>query len=290
MCHLFLWMDSVTVAPPTAGRAQAVGMLRTCILSNGLVLEEEIVDWQPPHGYAYRGIDATHPFGLRVHLGVLSFAPVSNETPTEQGCRFVWQQYFDHNNVPAMRKQLEQSMAAAISSLIRQFGGCSLVKESKPSKCLGAQYDNFNKFPVWFTALTTLFFISNLFVFGIASLVNPSLPFPDVGQTAAFPIQFFAIRHIAFAFPLLYGLVRRDVKILTVMYSIFIVMSALDIALLAIYGYYIPILGLLPFVEHLPTIGTVVLGVGAFLVPVGAGLWFLTSQSKQEGALRSRET
>ena len=48
MCQVFSWMDSVTVAPPAATGAQAVGALRTCILGNGLVLEEEIVDWQPP--------------------------------------------------------------------------------------------------------------------------------------------------------------------------------------------------------------------------------------------------
>ena len=142
------------------------------------------------------------------------------------------------------------------------------------------QMTNTTKFPIWFTALTVLFFISNLFVFGITSLLFPSVPFPEAGEAAAFPIQFFAIRHIAFAFPLLYGLLRKNVKVLTVMYSIFFIMSVLDIAILAIYGYNIPILGLIPAVAQLPTMGKVILGVGAFLIPVGAGLWYLTAKAK----------
>ncbi len=123
---------------------------------------------------------------------------------------------------------------------------------------------------------------SNLFVFGLISLIYPSLPFPNAGQAATFPIQFFAVRHIAFAFPLLYGLVRKDVKVLTVMYSIFAIMSVLDIALLAIYGYNIPILGLISFVVQLPTVGKVVLGICVFLVPIGSGLWYLLTQNQGE--------
>ncbi len=120
MCQVFSWMDSVTVASPVASGEQTVGVLRTCIMDNGLVLEEEIVDWQPPQGYAYRGIDATHPFGMRGHVSVLSF------TPVECGCQFVWQQYFDHSNIPAMREQLKQSMEAAVETLLRRFGSRSL--------------------------------------------------------------------------------------------------------------------------------------------------------------------
>jgi len=132
------------------------------------------------------------------------------------------------------------------------------------------------KFPRWFSLLSGLFFISNLFVFGLATLLRPSLAFPDAGAAAVFPIQFFAVRHIAMAFPLLYGLVWRDVKTLTIMYTIFVTMSALDILLLGIYDYPIPILGLIPFIEKLPTWGSVLVGVGMFLVPIGLALKYLT--------------
>ena len=86
-------------------------------MENGLVLEEEIIDWQPPHGYAFRGIEATHPFGMRGHVGVLTFKP------TEAGCELIWQHYFNHSNVPAMREQLEQSMKSAIKALQGQIDG-----------------------------------------------------------------------------------------------------------------------------------------------------------------------
>ena len=80
-------------------------------MSNGLVLEEEIVDWQPPHGYASRGVDTTHPFGMRGHVAVLAVIPAKH------GSQLVWQQYFEHSNVPAMAEQMEQSMAAAIRTV-----------------------------------------------------------------------------------------------------------------------------------------------------------------------------
>lgn len=132
--------------------------------------------------------------------------------------------------------------------------------------------NNSIKFPLWFTILTVMFFVSNLIIFGLATLFRPSLTFPNTGDTAVFPIQFFAVRHIAMAFPLLYGLMRKDVKILKVMYSIFIVMSVLDITLLGIYGYPIPILGLIPFIGQLPTLGKVIVGIGVFLVPISWSL------------------
>jgi len=133
------------------------------------------------------------------------------------------------------------------------------------------------KFSAWFTSLTCLFFVSNLFIFGLLTLFNPDIAFPDAGIAAAFPIQFFAVRHIAFALPLLYGLIKRDIKILVVMYSIFITMSILDISLLAVYGYSIPILGLIPTIAQLPTLGTVLVGIGVFLLPMGLAINYLSS-------------
>ena len=139
---------------------------------------------------------------------------------------------------------------------------------------------NHARFPIWFSALTAFLFVSNLFIFGGAALFNPDLAFPNAGEGAVFPIQFFAVRHIAFAFPILYGLIRRDVKVLTVMYSIFIVMSGIDIVLLAIYGYNIPILGLMPAIGQLSTVGKVFVGLGGLFLPVAIGLWYLTSRAE----------
>lgn len=141
------------------------------------------------------------------------------------------------------------------------------------------------KFARWFSILTAFLFISNLFIFGMAALFNPNLAFPDAGERAAFPIQFFAVRHIAFAFPLLYGLVRRDVKVLVVMYSIFIILSGIDILLLGIYDYNIPVLGLIPVIEQLPAIGKVFFGLCSLFLPVGFGLWYLTTKAEAETAI-----
>ena len=134
------------------------------------------------------------------------------------------------------------------------------------------------QFPTWFTVLTALFFLSNLLVFGLLTLFSPHTAFPNSGDGAIFPIQFFAARHIAMAVPLLHGLIKKDVKILRVMYTIFIVMSIIDVVLLAIYGYDIPIVGLIPFVGNLPTVGKVILGILMFWVPIGASLRFLSQQ------------
>ncbi len=133
------------------------------------------------------------------------------------------------------------------------------------------------EFPTWFTALTGMFFLTNLFVFGGLTLFSPHTAFPGSGDGAIFPIQFFAARHIAMAIPLLHGLIKKDVTILKTMYTIFIIMSIIDVALLGIYGYNIPIVGLIPFVGNLPTIGRVILGILMFWVPIGASLKFLRS-------------
>lgn len=139
---------------------------------------------------------------------------------------------------------------------------------------------NDKKFPLWFSILTGLFVISNLFIFGIFSLIHPYLPFPDAGEAAKFPIQFFAIRHIALAVPLLHGLIRKDVKILRVMYTIFTVMSVLDVLLLGFNGYYIPVLSRIPFIGNLSTMGSVLVGILVFWVPLGLSMKYLRSQEE----------
>ena len=133
------------------------------------------------------------------------------------------------------------------------------------------------KFPVWFNIITVLFFASNLFVFGLATLFNPNFAFPGTGQAATFPIQFFAVRHIAMSVPLLHGLIRRDVKTLKVMYTIFMIMSVLDILLLGIYDYPIPVLGLIPVIGALSALGVVAVGIILFLLPIFLALRQLRS-------------
>ena len=78
------------------------------------------------------------------------------------------------------------------------------------------------KFPLWFTILTIVLIISNLLVFGLFSILHPELPWPDLGKTdAAFPIQFFAVRHIAFGIVLLHGLIKKKTIVLTACFHMF---------------------------------------------------------------------
>ena len=136
---------------------------------------------------------------------------------------------------------------------------------------------NTTRFPFWFSTLTFVYFLSNLFIFGGLSFFYPKIAFPDSGQSAVFPIQFFAIRHLAFAFPLLYGLVRKDIKVLLTCYSMFFVMTVLDVALLFIYGYDIPVIGELPFAAK------IAFSIMGFIGPVVLSLVFLLGRLKEAG-------
>jgi hypothetical protein len=115
--------------------------------------------------------------------------------------------------------------------------------------------------PIWVNAIGAGYFLGGFFIFGWLTLFYPTMTFPVEGNAAAFPIQFFAVRHIAIAVPLFHGLLAQDPKILRVCFTIFLVMAVLDVILLLIYGYYIPLIGPLPMPQ---TIGLSILG---FIVP-----------------------
>ena len=82
---------------------EQLGAKRTCLMGNGMVLEEIIVGWQEPQMYAYAGLDNNHPFGMRQHLSVSSCAALSAEST-----HLTWQHYFHHANAAAMCLQLDQ--------------------------------------------------------------------------------------------------------------------------------------------------------------------------------------
>ncbi len=133
------------------------------------------------------------------------------------------------------------------------------------------------RLPRWFSALTGALVVMNLFVFGLFSMIHPSLPWPDLGPEAAFPIQFFAARHVAFGVVLLHGLKSRDLTILRACYTIFFVIAVLDLGMLAAHGYYIPVLSRL--LGELSTAPTVALSLGLFVLPMGLCLAWLRRQA-----------
>ncbi len=130
------------------------------------------------------------------------------------------------------------------------------------------------KFPLWFTILTWVLVISNLFIFGIFSIIHPDLAFPDLGKTdAAFPIQFFAIRHVAFGVVLLHGILKKNVEVLRALYTVFLIIAILDVALLAIYGYYVPVL--VKFVGELSLPVTLLISSCMFILPMALTVRYL---------------
>ena len=61
LCQLFPWMQQIEVDNTAAQTPNGLGAKRRCHFGNGLVLEETIVGWWPPNGYAYRSTDEAHP-------------------------------------------------------------------------------------------------------------------------------------------------------------------------------------------------------------------------------------
>ncbi len=110
MCRTFPWMHNVEINNYTAN-VFGLGSTRRCHFGNGLVLEERIVGWVPPCGYAYRSTDFNHPFGMRGHVGTVDIVPTAN------GCVLTMKHYFDHSNPAAMRDKLQESMQAAVRNL-----------------------------------------------------------------------------------------------------------------------------------------------------------------------------
>lgn len=112
-------------------------------------------------------------------------------------------------------------------------------------------------------------------VFGFGVYFFPLTAFSESSANAEFPARFMAIRHIAFALPLLHGILTRNVTILRMMYLIFWVMALLDVITIAAYGYYIPFLG----ASALSPIATTIVAFTLFLIPMSiAAAWFLRNR------------
>ena len=139
--------------------------------------------------------------------------------------------------------------------------------------------NNSKSLPMWLLAICWIFFVSNLFVFGLIPFFNPAFAFPFPEETSvagAFPIRFFAIRHIAFAVPLLHGTITQDVRILRAVFTMFLVMTVLDIAVVVLNPtYYIPVIE--GFVDF-PGWGTLLFGLAFFILPVSLVLSRLHSE------------
>ncbi|MEM7802852.1 MAG: SRPBCC family protein [Chloroflexota bacterium] len=125
MCRLFPWMHRIDLeTEPAVDQSDPERpLIRRCHFGNGMVLEEEILDWIPPEFYAYRGVEESHPFGMVGHVGTIACLSVDN------GTHLSWQQYFDHRNPTAMGSQIGSNMEMALERLSEAFGGKIIKKE-----------------------------------------------------------------------------------------------------------------------------------------------------------------
>ncbi len=139
------------------------------------------------------------------------------------------------------------------------------------------------KLATWFVGLTALLILSNVVLFGLMSIFRPDLPWPSLGGGEAdFPIQFFAVRHLAFGIVLIRALVSKDLIMLKTLYHLFLLISIFDIALLAWKGYYIPLL--VNLVGETSALVSALIALGIFLVPMGLGLKYIhTELQKNQG-------
>ena len=126
--------------------------------------------------------------------------------------------------------------------------------------------------PGWLIGMSWMVLAGTLFVFGLGTFFWPSEAFPAAGEGSEFPIRFMAIRHVAFALPLLHGILTRNATILATMYRIFWVMSLLDVITLVAFDYYIPFVG----PDALSRWVTGVLAFGLFFVPMTVATFHLT--------------
>lgn len=110
MCRIFPWMHDVALVEADE-QYGGIGASRRCYFGNGLVLEETMIGWWPPNGYAFRVEDDEHPFGMRDHVGTIWFES------TNDGSRITWKQYFNHSNPAAMRQNLFESMTIALNNV-----------------------------------------------------------------------------------------------------------------------------------------------------------------------------
>ncbi|MCB9795835.1 MAG: hypothetical protein H6741_24325 [Alphaproteobacteria bacterium] len=125
------------------------------------------------------------------------------------------------------------------------------------------------KLPTWLNVMLALVALSNLLVFGLYAFAVPTGVFPDVNEAAEYPVRFFAIRHIAIAFPLIHGLIHQNRDVLRAMFHLFLVIAALDVGSILTFGWSYPFLGPLPLAVN------ALIGVMVFIGPMALGTWAL---------------
>lgn len=110
-------VEKVQVDNTHAEVAGGQGATRYCTLSNGAVLTEKIVGFDPPHLFGYAVADG-NTFGVQGHLALINL-----ETDAKSHTLLTWRQYFNHPDIDALTKEISAMLDGGIQGLIDRFGG-----------------------------------------------------------------------------------------------------------------------------------------------------------------------
>jgi len=110
-------IERVQVDNTNAEVVGGYGATRYCTLSNGAVLTEKIVEFDPPHLFGYAVADG-NAFGVQGHLALINL-----ETDAAGNTLLTWQQYFNHPAIDVLTKEISAMLDGGIQGLINRFGG-----------------------------------------------------------------------------------------------------------------------------------------------------------------------
>jgi uncharacterized protein YndB with AHSA1/START domain len=91
--------------------------------TEGLVVREVGRWYAPGIGYATSS-EPGNPFGLKDDLSLITLEP------TAAGTRFVWEQYYDADDLEAIRASFDEGLADIAERLVARFGGAVLERYS----------------------------------------------------------------------------------------------------------------------------------------------------------------
>jgi uncharacterized protein YndB with AHSA1/START domain len=119
-------VESVQIDNSHAEVADGHGAIRYCTLSNGAVLTEKIVGFEPAHLFGYAVADG-NAFGVQGHLALINL-----EAEAAGSTLLTWRQYFNHADIDLLTKEISAMLDGGIQGLIDRFGG-ELLKTTSVS-------------------------------------------------------------------------------------------------------------------------------------------------------------
>ncbi|MEM7031077.1 MAG: SRPBCC family protein [Chloroflexota bacterium] len=127
MCEFMPGITQATMEPSTTNSEAGLGRVRYCDFGRGLVVKETITLWEPPFYYGYQ-VDTPNPFGVHNHFSLVVCEPAQNDSCLS------WYHFYDHADLTAMNKVMQEAMAGLMTNLIEQFKVTSINKPTSKNK------------------------------------------------------------------------------------------------------------------------------------------------------------